>query len=125
MDRPRAPHHALNRSPVADTFRCGVAGYVKMRHPPTGRIWPVVHSIAAGPHGEMDASAFVIPTGNLQIVMTNTAVASVTVMVSTYNWKEALALALGSLAGQSRLPDEVIVADDGSREDTAALLRQI
>jgi glycosyltransferase involved in cell wall biosynthesis len=57
--------------------------------------------------------------------MPKTAVASVTVMVSTYNWKEALALALGSLAGQSRLPDEVIVADDGSREDTAALLRKI
>ena len=57
--------------------------------------------------------------------MPKSAVASVTVMVSTYNWKEALALALGSLAVQSRPPDEVIVADDGSREDTAALLRKI
>jgi len=57
--------------------------------------------------------------------MPKSAVASVTVMVSTYNWKEALALALGSLAAQSRPPDEVIVADDGSREDTSALLRKI
>lgn len=57
--------------------------------------------------------------------MPKSAVASVTVMVSTYNWKEALALSLHSLAGQSRLPDEVIVADDGSREDTAELLRSI
>jgi len=52
-------------------------------------------------------------------------VASVTVMVSTYNWKEALALSLRSLAAQRVLPDEVIVADDGSREDTADLLRDI
>lgn len=57
--------------------------------------------------------------------MPKSAVASVAVMVSTYNWKEALALSLRSLSGQSRLPDEVIVADDGSREDTAALLREI
>ncbi|GLQ48373.1 glycosyl transferase [Dyella lipolytica] len=57
--------------------------------------------------------------------MSKTSVASVTVMVSTYNWKEALALVLRSLAVQSRLPDEVIVADDGSREDTAELLRDV
>jgi len=57
--------------------------------------------------------------------MPKSAVASVTVMVSTYNWKEALALSLRSLAGQRRLPDEVIVADDGSREDTAELLHEI
>ncbi|KRG65633.1 glycosyl transferase [Stenotrophomonas humi] len=47
---------------------------------------------------------------------------TVSLMVSTYNWKEALALVLHSAARQSRLPDEVIVADDGSREDTAELL---
>lgn len=47
---------------------------------------------------------------------------TVSLMVSTYNWKEALALVLRSAAQQSRLPDEVIVADDGSREDTAELL---
>ncbi|HUA80302.1 MAG TPA: glycosyltransferase family 2 protein [Dyella sp.] len=57
--------------------------------------------------------------------MPKSAVASVTVMVSTYNWKEALALSLRSLARQSRPPDEVIVADDGSRQDTAQLLDEI
>jgi glycosyltransferase involved in cell wall biosynthesis len=57
--------------------------------------------------------------------MSQTSVASVTVMVSTYNWKEALALALRSVAQQTRLPDEVIVVDDGSREDTAALLHEM
>lgn len=57
--------------------------------------------------------------------MPKPAVTSVAVMVSTYNWKEALALSLHSLSGQSRPPDEVIVADDGSREDTAELLREI
>lgn len=50
---------------------------------------------------------------------------NVSLMISTYNWKEALALVLGSVTRQSRLPDEVIVADDGSRADTADLLHDI
>ncbi len=44
-------------------------------------------------------------------------------VVSTYNWKEALALCLRSIAAQRVLPLEVVVADDGSREDTAELIR--
>jgi glycosyltransferase involved in cell wall biosynthesis len=43
-------------------------------------------------------------------------------IITTYNWKEALALCLGSVAAQRVLPDEVIVADDGSREDTARVV---
>lgn len=43
-------------------------------------------------------------------------------LATTYNWKEALAAVLASVRRQSRLPDEVIVADDGSREDTRELL---
>lgn len=46
-------------------------------------------------------------------------------MISTYNWEEALALVLRSAAAQSRPPDEVIVADDGSGERTAILLKEI
>lgn len=46
----------------------------------------------------------------------------VSAIVTTYNWPEALALVLAGMARQSRLPDEVIVADDGSRGDTRALL---
>ena len=46
-------------------------------------------------------------------------------IVSTYNWKEALALCLRSIAAQRVLPLEVIVADDGSRADTGALVRDM
>jgi len=49
---------------------------------------------------------------------------SVSVIVLTYNWPAALGLVLRALARQSRLPLEVIVADDGSRPDTRALLLQ-
>lgn len=49
----------------------------------------------------------------------------VSVVVLTYNWPEALRLVLRGLARQSRLPDEVIVSDDGSGADTAALLREL
>lgn len=44
-------------------------------------------------------------------------------IITTYNWKEALALCLMSAFRQTRVPDEIIVADDGSREDTAELIR--
>ncbi|HEY4291828.1 glycosyltransferase family 2 protein [Luteibacter sp.] len=50
---------------------------------------------------------------------------TVSLMISTYNWKEALALVLASVATQRHLPDEVIVTDDGSRPDTAELLRTV
>ena len=46
----------------------------------------------------------------------------VSVVVITYNWPQALTLVLRALARQSVLADEVIVTDDGSREDTLALL---
>lgn len=49
----------------------------------------------------------------------------ISLIVTTYNWKEALALVLHSAAAQSRLPDEVIVADDGSRDDTRSLIREL
>lgn len=48
--------------------------------------------------------------------------ASISLLVTTYNWKEALQRVLESVARQTRRPDEVIVADDGSRHDTADLL---
>jgi len=44
-------------------------------------------------------------------------------IIATYNWKEALALVLKSVLGQSRLPDEIIVADDGSPDGTGELVR--
>ncbi len=49
----------------------------------------------------------------------------ISVAVITYNWPQALALVLRALAAQTELPFEVIVTDDGSREDTRALLHQM
>lgn len=42
----------------------------------------------------------------------------VSLVISTYNWKEALCLCLLSVTRQTVIPTEVIIADDGSRSDT-------
>jgi glycosyltransferase involved in cell wall biosynthesis len=46
-------------------------------------------------------------------------------IISTYNWKEALRFSLRSALYQTHPPDEIIIADDGSREDTRDLVYQI
>ena len=46
----------------------------------------------------------------------------VSVLISTYNWSGALELSLNSLLGQTILPDEIVVADDGSTEDTKEII---
>jgi glycosyltransferase involved in cell wall biosynthesis len=43
----------------------------------------------------------------------------VSLIITTYNWPQALNLTLHSVLAQSRLPDELIVADDGSGPETA------
>lgn len=43
---------------------------------------------------------------------------NVSVIVSTYNRPDALRLCLASLAGQSLAPSEVLIADDGSGQET-------
>lgn len=43
-------------------------------------------------------------------------------LISTYNWKEALDLVLQSVHLQSVFPDEILIADDGSKEDTKELI---
>lgn len=50
---------------------------------------------------------------------------NVSLIVITYNWPDALALVLRSIAEQTHLPLEVVVADDGSRADTAALIAEL
>lgn len=45
-------------------------------------------------------------------------------LVATYNWPEALAAILASVAAQSRPPDEVLVADDGSGAPTRAVIEE-
>lgn len=43
-------------------------------------------------------------------------------LISTYNWPDALRLVLESALRQTRLPDEILVADDGSGPATRALV---
>jgi glycosyltransferase involved in cell wall biosynthesis len=50
---------------------------------------------------------------------------SSSLIISTYNWPEALRLCLLSVKEQSVLPDEVIIADDGSTARTAELIEAI
>ena len=45
-------------------------------------------------------------------------------IIATYNWPDALNLVLQSSQNQSELPDEIIIADDGSKEDTLELIRE-
>ena len=47
---------------------------------------------------------------------------SISLIVTTYNWPDALALVLNSVKRQSMLPYEVIIADDGSKEATRAVI---
>jgi glycosyltransferase involved in cell wall biosynthesis len=47
---------------------------------------------------------------------------STSLIVSTYNWPEALNLCLKSIQSQTVLPDEIIIADDGSSDDTKSLI---
>lgn len=46
-------------------------------------------------------------------------------MVATYNWPEALRLTLRSALRQSLPPVEILVADDGSADATARLVREV
>jgi glycosyltransferase involved in cell wall biosynthesis len=47
-----------------------------------------------------------------------------TLITPTYNWPEALELLLLSILNQTVLPNEVIIADDGSRDDTKKLINR-
>ena len=49
---------------------------------------------------------------------------SVTLLISTYNWTEALERVLNAVMRQTVMPDEIVIADDGSREDTATFIRR-
>ena len=49
----------------------------------------------------------------------------ISLIITTYNWKEALELSLQSGMDQKVLPMEIIVADDGSNDDTGAIVRKM
>jgi glycosyltransferase involved in cell wall biosynthesis len=45
-----------------------------------------------------------------------------TLIITTFNWPESLLLVLDSIRHQTLIPDEVIIADDGSDEKTKSLI---
>jgi len=45
-------------------------------------------------------------------------------VITTYNWPRALEIVLQSVAWQSILPHEVLIADDGSANDTADIIKK-
>lgn len=49
---------------------------------------------------------------------------SISLIISTYNWPTALKRVLESLRNQTVQPDQILVADDGSTEDTRELVQQ-
>ena len=50
---------------------------------------------------------------------------NISLIITTYNWKEALEVALLSAFDQTLLPDEIIVADDGSRAGTGNIVESL
>ncbi len=50
---------------------------------------------------------------------------TVSLLITTYNWPEALLACLESVRRQRHLPDEVLIADDGSKNDTRDLVDRI
>ncbi|CAA6819993.1 MAG: Putative two-domain glycosyltransferase [uncultured Sulfurovum sp.] len=48
-----------------------------------------------------------------------------TLIITTYNWAEALELSVKSALNQTVLPNEIIIADDGSTFETKELLEKI
>jgi glycosyltransferase involved in cell wall biosynthesis len=49
---------------------------------------------------------------------------SLSLIITTYNWKEALKLSIFSIYNQTIFPDEIIVADDGSSDGTTEMLEE-
>lgn len=60
-------------------------------------------------------------SSTINILMQNQSI-SVALLISTYNWPQALELVLSSVMRQTRIPDEIIIADDGSKEETRQLI---
>lgn len=52
------------------------------------------------------------------------ALPSISLLVSTYNWPQALTCVLDAIRRQRHRPLEVIIADDGSGEDTRAVIER-
>ena len=50
---------------------------------------------------------------------------TISLIVTTYNWKDALELSIRSVWQQTKLPEEIIVADDGSSDGTDELVDKL
>ncbi|MDO4790133.1 MAG: glycosyltransferase family 2 protein [Porphyromonas sp.] len=50
---------------------------------------------------------------------------NVAILLSTYNWPRALELVLEALFTQTRRPNEIVIADDGSKADTRELIERM
>lgn len=48
----------------------------------------------------------------------------ISLVVTTYNWPAALELVLISIRRSDVFPTEVIIADDGSKKETAELIKR-
>lgn len=48
----------------------------------------------------------------------------IALLIATYNWPEALNLVLKSLSIQTQMPDEILIADDGSTNETQKLIEK-
>ena len=49
---------------------------------------------------------------------------TVAVTIGVYNEEKNISALLESLLNQTRLPDEIIIADDGSKDNTAKIVRE-
>jgi len=48
----------------------------------------------------------------------------VALLIATYKWPEALSLVLKSVMNQSRIPDEIVIAEDGDDRGTASVIKK-
>ena len=49
----------------------------------------------------------------------------ISLIISTYNFPQALKICLNSILNQTKLPSEIIIADDGSKEETRKLINDM
>jgi glycosyltransferase involved in cell wall biosynthesis len=49
----------------------------------------------------------------------------VALIITTYNWPSALELNLRSVVAQTRVPDEILIADDGSDAETGRIVKKV
>ena len=47
-----------------------------------------------------------------------------TLLITTYNWTDALEIVLMSVENQTIMPDEIIIADDGSTKETEDIIKK-